>query len=61
MNEINICDNVKDTKMCAMSGLVFREIVFQGVKSKISVFYLNKMLPVLNSKSAWLIAYRMLF
>ena len=55
MNEISLCDNVKDTKMCGMSGLDFQQIVFQGVKSEKSVFLKNKILPALNSKSASLI------
>ena len=55
MNEINLCDNVKDTKMCGMSGVDFRKIVFQGVKSKKSVFFKYKILPAVNSKSASLI------
>ena len=55
MNEISLCGNVKDTKMCAMSGVDFRQIVFQGVKLKKSVFLNNKILPALNSKSASLI------
>ena len=55
MNEISLCDNVKDTKMCAMSGVDFRQIVFQGVKSKKSVVFKNKILPAVNSKSASLI------
>ena len=55
MNEINLCDIVKDTKMCAMSGVDFRKIVFQGVKSKKSIFLKNKMFPALNSKSTSLV------
>ena len=42
MNEINVCDVIKKTKMCAMSGVDFRKIVFQGVKSKKSDFLKNK-------------------
>ena len=38
MKEINLYDVVKDTKMCVMSGVDFRQIVFQGVKSKKSDF-----------------------
>ena len=55
MNEINLCDNVKDSKMCGMSGVDFRKIVFQGVKSKKCDFLKNKMLPTLNSKYVSLI------
>ena len=61
MNEINLCDNVKDSQMCGMSGVDFRKIVIQGVKSKKSDFLKNKMLPTLNSKSVSLIPQRMLF
>ena len=56
MNEINLCDIVKDTKMCAMSGVYFQKIVFQGVKSKKRLFLKNKIVPTLNSKSDSVIA-----
>ena len=56
MNEINLCDVVKKIKMCAMSGVVFRKIVFQGVKLEKSDFLKTKILQGLNSKSASLIA-----
>ena len=56
MNEINLCDNVKDTKMCTMSGVDFRKNVFQGVKSQKRVFFKNKIFSALHSKSAPLIA-----
>ena len=39
MNEINLYDVVKKTKMCVMSGVDFGKIVFQGVKSKKSDFF----------------------
>ena len=40
MNEINLCDIVKDTKMCAMSGVDFQKNMFHGVKSKKFFFYI---------------------
>ena len=39
MNEINLCDNVKDTKMCVMSGVDFPKNCVPGGKIEKKCFF----------------------